>query len=264
MPRPSPFADGIGDWSDDARLRFEDGRYDGVFYRFRSPTKHSDLAFLNDLSGLKYVEIDGPVRDDTSVFGLPLLEEAVLLTRCRRPIPAIKTYNLRVVGFDDRPGKENLAASPMLEDVGIAGWKGPDLSFVSGMRSLRSLKLEGEGQVASLSGIENCAELENLEIVNARVDNLAPLGGLLQLKLLHLIGSPNIDIDPVLDLADLEQLASLQELVVSYAGAVKSFEPLVRHRQLREVRLRGTFVIDGDHLPLGRLPADVTLVGPED
>jgi hypothetical protein len=264
MPREHPFAHGVGAWSVAASRAYFDGGFDGVFYRFRSPVRHADLAFLRELTGLRYVEIDGVVRDDTVVFGLDVLEQAVLLTKCRKPIPALAPSRMQALGIDDRPGKEQLSALPHLTDLGLTLWAGRDLRFASGMAALRHLKIEGKRQVVSLDGIEECANLETLELIDCRVESLMPLRRLQGLRRLQLVGSPAIDMNVTLDLAEIAKLHQLAEVVITYAGSALSFGPLIGLPQLHEVRLRGTIPLDGDLSPLDQLRKGAIVVGPYD
>src|SRR5262249_7761477 len=127
------------------RQKYVAGGYEGVVYQFRAPVSYADLTFLSELPGLRYVEIDGKVADDTAVFGLAELEEAVLIVRCPRPLPKIGANGMsRLVLFGDRPGLERISKLSELHDLTVWGWKGQDLSFLRGCKSLTKLKIEAD------------------------------------------------------------------------------------------------------------------------
>ena len=72
----------IGSSSDfDVLLRTViDGVHNGVIIHVPPGVELDDVDFLERLPGLKYVEVDGAVRDDSRAFSLPELEELTLLT----------------------------------------------------------------------------------------------------------------------------------------------------------------------------------------
>jgi hypothetical protein len=263
MPNEHPWAEGVGAWTDAAPRAYVNGEYNGVYYQFERAVRHTNLNFLRVLPHLRYVEINGRVTDDTAVFGLPNLEELILLTRCRRPIPEIRAP-LKRLAFDDRPGKERLATLSALQGLVVWGWRGQDLQFAAPIGSLEKIKLEATNQLISLNGLQSCRNLAELEILDARAISLVPLRELTHLRVLRLIGSPDIDQEVVLDLSDIAGVAELEDVTITYAGAVKSLKPLLEMPRLREVRLRQTLVLDDDLSPLDRLPEGTTVVGPSD
>jgi hypothetical protein len=261
------WAQGDGKWSDAARQRYTDGGYDGVFYQFRLPVRHADLAFLHELPGLRFVEIDGRVADDTAVFGLGGLEEAILIHQCSLPIPEIAAVGMkRLCVFGNRRGLERVSELRKLHDLTVFGWKGEDLGFLAGCKSLKRLKIEAMRQLVSLAGLEGCRKLEAIELWDARAVSLTPLAELRGLKRLALIGDYRMERNCLLDLSDIETLGELEALTITFAGsdALTSLEPLTRMPRLREVRLRGTYVLDGDLSPLSGLRPGTIVVGPNE
>jgi hypothetical protein len=51
------------------------GGHDGVNLRVARNARLPDLEFLRDLPGLRYVEITGPVGDDTAALLIPGIRE---------------------------------------------------------------------------------------------------------------------------------------------------------------------------------------------
>ena len=70
--------------------------------------------------------------------------------------------------------------------------------------------------------------------------------------------------DLVLDLSHLAGLHQLEELRITYAGAVQSVRPLLDLPSLRDVRLRGTRILDPDETPLERLRETAEVLGPDE
>jgi hypothetical protein len=65
-------------------------------------------------------------------------------------------------------------------------------------------------------------------------------------------------------LEDLSALDALEELRMTYQGSVASVEPLLNLPQLRDVRLGGTRIADGNLHPLAALAERAQVLGPED
>jgi hypothetical protein len=59
-----------GPWSDAAVRRYVEGGYDGVRYLIPRGVKHGSLEFVLDLPGLRYLNVQGPVTDDSAVNGI--------------------------------------------------------------------------------------------------------------------------------------------------------------------------------------------------
>ncbi|MFI7511201.1 hypothetical protein ACIBSS_30745 [Micromonospora aurantiaca] len=226
------------------------GSYTGIHIRIPKGSRLRNLEGINALRGLRYLEVTGRVDDDTAAFGVDALEELVLATRCRVAIPAIAAPKLQRLGVDDRPGKENIAPLPRLRSLFVWLFKGGDLCFLEGLRNLVELRLEGGPGDVSLRGIEGCSSLEEVEIVGMRVASLQPLASLSQLRRCWLIGSPKFKSEEILDLEDLSNLTQLEELRLTFAGSVRTVDPVRAMASLREIRLRGTRIADGDPSPL--------------
>jgi hypothetical protein len=237
-------------WFDDVAAAYAKGGYDGVYLKIGRGVRLRGLAELQALPNLRYLEVLGSVKDDTAAFGLPALQELVLTTRCKVAVPDTPASGLEDVGIDDRPGKENLARLPGLRSLAVWLLRDPDLGFLRRAHRLERLHIEGTGQRLSLEGIEMCTPLEDVEILEVLVDGLRPLSGLSDLRRLWLIGMPDAAGDPaLLDLEDLTALHQLEELRITYSGAVRSVQPLTKMPALRDIRLRGTRIADSNEAP---------------
>jgi hypothetical protein len=260
-----PWVEGGGPWTEEARRRYTDGGYDGLFYQFERPVTQSDLGFLTELPSVRYLEVVGDVRDDTAAFTLPELEELILATRCRRaiPSPVPAQPQLKRLLVNTRPNMEAIHDMPRLHDLTVYLWTGQDLRFLGPKPVLERLEVEGMLRFFSPTGVDGCTAITDLRVTEARVQTLAPLGTLTTLRRLRLIGSSKVPGDNSLDLSDLQALTNLEELRITYGGRIRSLWPVLSFPRLRDLRLRGTAVMDGDLAPLDRLPPTVTVVRPE-
>jgi hypothetical protein len=118
-------------------------------------------------------------------------------------------------------------------------------------------------QVAALDGIAGCRNLTELEVREARIESLAPLSGLTALRSVRVLPGPTKG-EACLDLADLIRLQGLEELHLVYAGAVRSLRPLLDLPALRDVRLGGTEILDGDLSVLSSLSTRANVVRPDE
>jgi hypothetical protein len=253
------------EFSVDGLLRdYRSGPFSGVFLRVDRGFTLSDAEFLLDLEGLKYVELDGIVLDDSATFRLQEVNELLLLTRCAVRVPKLGNSEIRRLGVDGRPGLDEVAKAPNLSELLLWEWGGVNFKFLSSAVRLRRLCVEGERQVSSLEGLQFCKELQSVELSEMRVPSLAPLSGLGSLRRLRILGDQRIPECGVLDFRDISQLGNLQELRITYGGVVRSLAPLMGLARLRDIRLRGTSILDGGAVHLESLSRRATVVGPND
>jgi hypothetical protein len=116
---------------------------------------------------------------------------------------------------------------------------------------LRTLTLSGRG-VKSLVGLETCQNLEELVLLNLKMNHLACLGELPRLKALTLRMADAVDLESIASLGKLRTFiidSSLRDEPVR----LQSLKPLARAAALEEIVLLETLVEDGDLLPLANL-----------
>jgi hypothetical protein len=256
----------IGDdgWVEVLSTAFQEGSFNGLLLKARKGLTVDDLDGLQNLRGLEYLNVTGPVKDDTVAFEIGSLRELALLTRCKVPVPrVVAAQKLDSVGIDDRPGKDAVASLPNLKSLFVWSWRAPDLNELSAAHGVTRLHLEGHGQVVSLDGIGQCTALEDVHLDVMQAESLAPLATLARLKKLWIINDPRKQSDVVLDLNAIAHLPSLQELRLSFGGAIQSLSPVRRMAALRDIRI-GARICDGDLSPLTNLGPDVTVVGPDE
>lgn len=245
--------------------RFADGGFNGLNIRFIHPAAFKSLDFLVGLEGLQYLEVNGRIRNDVAAFELPELRELTLATRSPRPIPEFASSSLTRLGIDDRDGKDNIATLEGLQELAIWLWKGRNLAFLHGAElPLRKLRLEGKKQVAALDGIAGCRNLAEVEVREARIESLEPLSGLTALRSVRVLSGYRAKGEACLDLSNLTRLKGLEELHLCDAGAIRSLRPLLDLPALRDVRLGGAEILDGDLSPLSSLSTRATVVRPDE
>ncbi len=169
-----------------------------------------------------------------------------------------------------------------------------DLSMFSHAKMLTSLDLTGTASIVDISALAQLPSLEVLDLsrtsvksieplggvkslktlrLGARVSNLAPLEGLVQLNSLELAASPVADLSPLKKLVHLEHLVAsnvglhdltvlaglkdLQTLSVSHNRDLASLAPLAGLRKLSSLTVSDSAV--KDLTPLAALPALVSL-----
>lgn len=246
------------------REAYLSGQHDGIYLRVPRRCRLADLGFLEEFPGLRYLEVLGAISDDRHAFTLESLSELTLLTECRVAIPGEPGPMLETVGVDYRPGLRNLSSSPVLRTLQVWNFTARTLAELPASPTLVRLKVEGMRQDVSLEGIESCRSLADVEILEMQIESLCPLGELSGLRRLWLIGHSSSAPGPSLALADLSPAEGLEELRITYQGMVASAEPLLNFPQLRDVRLRGTSIADGNLQPLGVLAGRAVVVGPAD
>ncbi|WP_285685726.1 hypothetical protein [Actinoplanes sp. NBRC 103695] len=256
----------IGSSQDFADLQgvFIDGGHNGVYIRVPRGLELDDVDFLERLPGLKYVEVDGAVRDDSRAFSLPEVEELTLLTGSQVPFRASASDTLTSLGIDDRPGVLDLSAYTGLQNLTVWSFARKELDFLSGAPHLRWLKVEGMGQAVNLEGIGKCRSLLEVELLEIHAESLAPLRSVRDLLRLWIIGPAKPQGSSNLDLGELSGMRSLRELRITNSGAVYSVEPLLGLSDLQDVRLRGTRVLEPSAEVLQRLSRRARVVGPDE
>ncbi|WP_406132511.1 hypothetical protein [Streptomyces zaomyceticus] len=243
---------------------YSEGNCDGIYLRLQSGVELDHLDFLAGLPGVRYVEVNGSVRDDSRAFKLPGVVELVLLTRSQAPVPVELGDSLRSLAVDDRPGVLGSAGFARLRALTLWSFGRPDFRFLTDASNLEYLKVEGLGHMVDLGGMESCCALRELELLEIRVEDLAPLRSLRELMRLWIIGSRRSgDSSGPLCLADLSGLRVLRELRITNSGAVESVESLLELPALTDVRLRGTRVLDGTGEALQTLSERARVVGPD-
>jgi hypothetical protein len=201
------------------------GGHDGVYLRVARSAKLRNLELLRDLPGLRYVEVLGPVVDDTAAFLISGVREVCLLTRCKKPLPDLSGSTVSTIGVDSRPGLEQVA-TVSLDALTMWGWRGTDFTFLGDQPHLRRLNVEATRQVVSLDGLQRCPQLEYVELLDLRVTGLAPLAQAGRLQHLWIIGDPRITDEVTLDLAHLADLPELTQLRISFGGTIVTLAPL--------------------------------------
>ena len=117
---------------------------------------------------------------------------------------------------------------------------------------LRTLTLAGRG-VKSLSGLESCQSLDQLALVNLRMNDLTPLRELPRLTALKLRMADTVDLESVASLGELRTFMIDSSRREGEQVRLQSLKPLVHAAALEEIVLFETVIEDSDLLPLAEI-----------
>lgn len=258
-------------WQVDAQFDWEElrdayisGRHDGIYLRASGRRRLANLDFLENLPSLRYLEVLGAISDDSYAFTIEGLCELVLLTKCQVAIPGNPGRTLESVGVDCRPGVSHLSRLSALRQLQLWNFNASSFADMPVSSTLTRLKVEGRRQDVSLQGLESCKALTDVEILEMQIESLGPLRELSRLRRLWLIGFGSALPGHSLTLEDLSRDGDLEELRITNQGSIASAEPLLNFPHLRDVRLRGTRIADGNLDPLEVLAGRAVVVGPAD
>ncbi|MGW5195179.1 hypothetical protein ACWEOO_38410 [Kribbella sp. NPDC004138] len=226
------------------------GGHDGVYLRVARSARLRDLEFLRDLPGLRYIEVLGPVVDDSAALLIPGVVEVCLLTRCKKALPELSGSTVSKLGLDRVPR------------LGLA-WDGlcvprrPTAPSTTRGGGNPPARVSRGSAALSTAGVRRTARRTG--------DSLTPLAEAHRLQHLWIIGNSRITGEATLDLADLAELPELTGLRICFGGAIATLAPLTGSigRHLRDFRIRGTRVGDGDLSPLEVLHPAARVVGPD-
>jgi len=211
-----------------------------------------DLRFLRDLPELEAFEIIDWTTDDIGA-----VNELLELRRLE-----VSTYCKTELRFNEFPALEECAlewrpkASSIFEHQGIKRlfmnkYPGRDLTNLSQMTSLESLRLASPARLVRLRGVESLRKLTRLELSYAtRLTSLAGVEKLTRLVALEINTCRKVqEITPV---AGLRQL---KELAVNNCGDIETIQPVMGLKDLESFLFwESTNVVDGDLSPLLGLP----------
>jgi hypothetical protein len=232
-------------WSDDDTARYIRRNDNSVLLSSRKAGDFSSLDFLTTLPGLRHLEIDAPIRDDSLAFQTADLFSLTLFTASKRKFDLTRLVSLRNLALRARPGLEAVGGVATLQSLMVGGYSGPDLAFLGSQPQLRSLRLDCRYSALSLHGIERCASLSELSVRDAIVESLAPLRALNALEELEIVGVPDRPSPTVWDLNDLVHLSKLTTLRLPSCGPVASLLPLRQIESLQKLTIP-TDVQDGN------------------
>lgn len=250
-----------GAWSPEASQRFRDQGFDGLAIVPSRDWIPQNFDFLEELEGLRSFSFTGKLRDDLSAFRIESLEDLTLVTGSKLAVPAAIHSRLRRLVLTDRPGLIVKSRWPGLLALRVGEWKASDLQMLDAADKVTHVYLEARRQRGALDGVEACASLESLIIINYSVANAEPLRGLDSLSELKLLAAKPT---PPHETIDLSMLTSpqLAKIWISNAGRLLKLDSLAHLSSMRELRLIGCRLSDADMRAISALPKriDVQIV----
>jgi hypothetical protein len=180
--------------------RYVAGGYEGVHYRIPRGVKHASLEFLLPLPGLRYLSVQGPVTDGSAVNAIGSLERLTLLTRSKVPLAVDRLHQpwRRPTPGSGRPARIDRVAVAV---PGRMAGSGPVVSRGQAEADLAATRRAAAR--LSLDGVEGCAGLRELEVLDYRLPSLTPLRDRTALERIWLSGPRRLPADNNLDLDDL-------------------------------------------------------------
>ncbi len=149
---------------------------------------------------------------------------------------------------------ENLKYLSNLERLWLFAPQIKSISFVSGMKDLKSFSVESQN-IADLNLLKNCEKLETLNLFHTNLTNLDIFAGNTELRVLDIYtGNPVQDISALQQMGKLEQLSissseltdispigSLSNLTIleMSCGSVNDISPLIGCKSLNHLSLGG-------------------------
>lgn len=251
-----------GAWSGDAAAKYRREGFDGLSLTAGAREKLRDLGFLQDLPGLRYLDVLAKVTDDLDAFRIGTLEELTLATGSRRKVPEVIQERLRALCLTDRPGIAVRDKWPILERFRLGAWRGSDLELLRGAEYLSSVHLEGRRQEGTLAGIDGCVSLTEFTSINYAVEDSAPLRHLGGLRTVKLMAAPPGPPHRRILFSDLAG-DKLEKIWISNADELIDVGVLRSLPRLREVRLIHCRIGKADLRTLDSLAANVQVIEPK-
>lgn len=173
---------------------------DGINFNYVT-NRAEHLGFLIACPKIKYIQINDSTCDYSIINSLSNLEELLIYTDDRTEINFKNFPKLKRVAIYWRPKAKSLFTCSKLEHLFLGKYTEKDLSKLSGMSSLRYLRIN-TGSIQSLRGIEHLRELEELWLM--LIPSIKSLDGLQ-----HLSKLTKVYIDNCKNISDIKVLDML-------------------------------------------------------
>jgi hypothetical protein len=241
------------EWSPAIRRAFIESGADGLVANYARGFVGSNIEFVRDLPLRRLDILDRGITDLTPIHDLgSTLEELSVDVATGSHIDLTLLPRLRLLACAWDQVKDTIASTDRLEDLYFSPYREPDLTPLTHLTSLRSLRMKPPVGVRSLDGIETMPWLARIGIYRAPLEDTTALARLSSpvLTRLDLASCRRVN-----SLADLSGLIGLRELDVSEGGTLASLTPITGLTQLERLYLYGsTTIADRDLTPLVAMP----------
>lgn len=236
-------------WSPAIRRAFLSSDADGLVANYARGFVGSSIEFVRDLPLRRLDVLDRGITDLTPIHDLgATLEELSVDVAPGSHIDLTLLPRLRVLACAWDQVEDTIASTDRLEDVYFSPYREPDLTPLTHLTSLRSLRFKPPLGVRSLDGIHTMPWLAHLGIYRAPLEDTSALARLSS-PVLTRLDIPSCRRLTTLD--DLGGLIGLRHLNVSESGSLASLAPIAGLAQLERLYLYGsTTIADGDLAPL--------------
>ena len=242
-------------WSPSMHRAFLGSGADGLVANYARGFAGRDIAFVRGLPLRRLTILDRGIADLTPVHDLgSTLEELSVHVAPGAFLDLTLLPRLRVLACAWDQVRDTIGATDRLEDLYLSPYREEDMTPLSHLTSLRSLRMKERPGVRALDGVEAMPWLTHLGVYGAPLEDTGALSRLASPVLTRLdVASCR----RITSLVDVGCLVGLRELDVSDGGPLASVGPIAGLTQLERLDLHGsTTIADGDLTPLlslGRL-----------
>ena len=267
-----------------------------------SDNEITDISPLASLTTLRFLDLSGqeiadisPLAGLTALVVLDLSDNAIESVGSLSGLTDLETLDISNNPITSLSGIEALASLGVLRASGLS-LGGGDLSAAEGLSSLREAYLDSCGletiygintesleildisnnEIELLDPIQDAASLQKLDASENRIESIPSLSGCLSLTELDLTGNLLLDIDGIVDAADLEVLvlsaceltntdmeilsglSGLKVLDISYNSIIDDISPILVITTLETVDVTRTDV------ELSGLPEGIVFIKEDD
>ncbi|CAH2213864.1 leucine-rich repeat domain-containing protein [Tepidibacter aestuarii] len=200
------------------------------YFSFGATKKRFSLKFLQELSNLEELFLEGHAKDIEVLSNLVKLQDLVLKSikvpnlEFLLPLKRLKKFDMKLGGTTNLKLLPYIGEIEYLELWMIRGLK--EISFVSEMTKLRYLFLQSLKNVVELPNLRKLEKLKRIQLINMKgIKNLSPLLDAKKLKYLEIYEALHLKPEDIFVLGKHESLEYLSLGISS----------LKKHREVREI-----------------------------
>ncbi len=209
------------------------------------------LGYLSGIPNLKGLFIYNHfVKRMEDIPPLPGLVEIDLQEYSRQPVDFNLFPELRIAGIEFTKGRSSIFKVQNLDSLSMVHCPYADLRPVTSLENLTSLSLN-QGSLVDISDIGSFEKLQKLELTLLRkLENISSLANAQSICSLSLEGCRRIT-----RLDAIGEMSALRVLKIPDCGEIESLKPLLKCKNLEELRFEGgTIISDGDMSVLLNMP----------
>jgi hypothetical protein len=218
-------------------------KFEGLYFNYTRGWQGNDFQFLEELDGLRLLNIISIPVDTLSVIDqLTELESLGISCHWKKSINLSKLENLKSCYISWDKGAESVLQCDALQYLYIDMFKLKDYSAFLGLRNIRTLTI-ANSSFADLAVLANMKNIKKLELTNCKkLESLKGLEQLQSLEWLSIDGCGKINA-----IGEIAELPNLRILQFRDTKELASIKPISKLRQLQVLSFYGsTNIVDGD------------------